>query len=81
MANLVRIPQRFFDDHEGRDLPTPTVVRATKRHYYIRRDDPAYDELLDDAEYYAGDAAPDWAEGRAIRASAKATVAAMKAAK
>ena len=51
-TNLVRIPRRFLDDHEERDLDTPEIVKSTKAHYWIRKDDPALPELVNDAEYY-----------------------------
>lgn len=50
--NLIKIPQRFMDDHAERDLETPEVIKATKTHYFIKPDDPALPELLDDAEHY-----------------------------
>jgi hypothetical protein len=56
---VVRIPTRFFDDHAERELPTPVVVRETKTHYYIAKDDPAVGELLDDARHYAHVDGPD----------------------
>jgi hypothetical protein len=49
----VRIPVAFLNDHDQRALPTPTVVKSTARHAWIRRDDPAFAELLDDARFYA----------------------------
>ena len=49
---LVKIPKMFFDDHAERDLDTPEVVEFSKTHYWIRRDDPAVDELLSDANWY-----------------------------
>ena len=49
----IRIPKMFFDDHQSRDLDTPIVYRETGKHYYIKRDDPALLELIDDANYYA----------------------------
>ena len=55
--NLIRIPTRFFEDHQERELPTPEVHKATKSHYWISADDPALPELLNDAEHYA-DMAP-----------------------
>ena len=50
---LIRIPTKFFIDHEERALPTPVVVTETKRHFWINSDDPALGELLDDAKHYA----------------------------
>lgn len=54
-----RVPKKFYDDHVGRDLPAPPVVRATGRHLYI--DDAHHDfpELVADAQYYANPWGPD----------------------
>ena len=53
MQKLIKIPQRFFSDHEDRDLPTPEVVKSTQNHFWIKADDPHLGELISDAEYYA----------------------------
>jgi len=53
MQNLIKIPQRFFRDHQDRDLETPEIVKATKTHFWIKADDPHIGELYDDADYYA----------------------------
>lgn len=76
--NLIRLPQKFFTDHWERALPTPEVVRETKSHVFVRADDPALPELLNDAEYYAHPNGPDadWLGG--LKASARATVRAIK---
>ena len=50
---LIKIPHRFLNDHEERDLPTPEIVKATTKHYWIKLDDPHIDELYSDANYYA----------------------------
>jgi hypothetical protein len=76
----IKIPKRFYDDHCDRELDAPAVVRETKAHYFIDANSEHLAELLDDAEYYGGDAAPDWAEGFGVRTSAAATVRAIKAA-
>ena len=49
----IKVPQRFIDDHDERALPTPHIVARTKKHYWIATDDPAFDELVDDAYHYA----------------------------
>lgn len=49
----VRIPRRFYDDHEARSLPTPVEQHGTKQYAWIKKDDPALGELIDDARYYA----------------------------
>lgn len=52
-ANLVKIPPRFWQDRQERDLPMPHVVRADKGGYYVDPDDPAMSDLESDADYYA----------------------------
>jgi len=74
----VRIPKRFFDDHAERGLDTPTIIGETKNHYFIRNDDPFIDELREDAEFYADDHGPDYLP-RGLKASARATLAALEA--
>lgn len=76
---LVRIPVVFYEDHLDRVLPTPTVIKSTKRNVWIDLNDPCTAELLDDAEYYAGPGGPDNCS-RGLVASARATVRAIKAA-
>ena len=49
---LIRIPTRFFDDHQERELPTPEIYKSTARHYWISADDPEIPELLSDCDYY-----------------------------
>lgn len=49
---LIRIPQRFYNDHCERDLPTPAVHKATRSHYWIDSQDPALSELYADADFY-----------------------------
>lgn len=51
----VRIGRAFYDDHEARDLPTPTAIRENSRSVWIFTTDPAYEELISDARYYASD--------------------------
>lgn len=53
MADLMRLPVKFYDDHQERDLDTPVAVRRTKRHVYVDPADPALPELVGDARYYA----------------------------
>lgn len=74
---LLRLPRRFYDDHEMRDLPTPSAVRKTKRHVFVLPDDPRLPELLSDALSYSdsGDFDPCY---RGLCMSACATVAAIQ---
>lgn len=50
----IRIPKRFLDDHEERELPTPDY-RSWRGGYVIDTDDPHFAELMDDAKYYCDD--------------------------
>lgn len=59
MEGWVRIPDRFYYDHLHRGLPTPEVQHQTKAFTWIKRDDPAIGELIDDARYYADKDGPD----------------------
>ena len=53
MTNLIKIPQRFFQDHAERDLDTPEIIKMTSTHYWIKADDPHITELYQDAKFYA----------------------------
>lgn len=68
------IPRVFFDDHAERDLPTPAVLRETKRTVTISLDDPNTPELIDDAQHYAHPDGPDLCN---LAASAKALLRAI----
>ncbi len=79
MSYLIRVPRHFFDDHWGRELPTPVIQKHTQTHYWIDSEDPALPELLNDAEFYAHPHGPDAiGDGGALKRSAKATVSAIK---
>jgi hypothetical protein len=56
---MKRIPKRFFDDHEERALPSPDIIKQNKTAYWIVDEGEGYDELLDDAKYYADSYGPD----------------------
>lgn len=71
MIRYVRIPAKFYTDHEERGLPTPKAHRTTKQAVWIYLNDPDIDELLDDARHYANDVD---ACDRGLVASARATV-------
>lgn len=55
----IAVPKRFIQDHGERDLPTPTIIEETARHYVIDDADPALPELINDAKYYADANGPD----------------------
>lgn len=78
-ASTIRLPVKFFRDHYERDLPTPSVVKETRSHVWVRSDDPAIADLRADAEHY-GDPDSFEPEYRHLRKSAQATIAALDAA-
>ena len=47
----IRIPKRFFDDHQERELPTPSYG-PWRGGYVISTLDPAFIELVSDAQHY-----------------------------
>ena len=55
---IVKLPRAFFDDHAARDLPTPAVVRSTKTYVIVQTNDPAWSDLIHDAEHYASPDGP-----------------------
>lgn len=76
----VRVPARFYDDHDERSCePECTPVKSTKSHVWISLDDPGLPELLDDARHYACPGQFDY-EYRGLVRSAEATVKAIEAA-
>lgn len=77
----IRVPAKFFDDHEDRDCePYCTVVKRTSRFVWLRPDDEGLDELLDDAKHYAEPGQfGEWGrENTSLVRSAAATVAAIQ---
>jgi len=80
MTKLIRIPWAFYIDHSERDLETPEIVKSTKRHIWIRADDPALSELRSDAAYYCHKYGPDAEYLFGLKASARATMNAINAA-
>jgi hypothetical protein len=80
-TKLIRVPAKFFGDHEDRDCePYCDPVKRSSRFVWLRPDDEGLDELLDDAKHYAF---PDMfgdEYGGLVR-SAKATVKAIESAR
>ena len=80
MEKIFKIPQRFYDDHNERDLESPAIIKETKTHYWISADDEHLNELYTDAEFYSApyvDARPgDYLWG--IVLSARATLKAIE---
>lgn len=74
----IKLPNVFYDDHLERDLPTPEDVGKAKSYVTVRADDPALHELLNDAEFYASPWGPDGEGLGGLRASARATVRAIR---
>ena len=71
MDRYVRVPAKFYTDHEERGLPTPKAHRVTKQAVWVLLTDPDTAELLDDARHYSRDVD---ACDRGLIASARATV-------
>lgn len=82
MDGLIRVPARFFNDHEDRECePFCEPVKRSRQYVWLRNDDAGLDELLDDARHYAD---PTWVMESCyfgLKRSAVATVAAIEAAK
>ena len=81
VASTVRVPAKFFNDHEERECePFCAPVKRTARYVWLRVDDPGLPELLSDAEYYGDtDGGPDAIEdGGALHRSAAATARAIR---
>jgi len=68
--DLIKIPSKFVEDHFERSLPCPETVRYNARYEWVRASDPAMDELIADAEFYADPHGPqteyDWAKKAAL---------------
>lgn len=78
----VRLPPRFFFDHQERGLPTPRVNSHRANAVIISLDDPSLSDLEADAEHYAtGISTRDFPELFGLVMSARATVRALRAAK
>ena len=80
-GETIRVPAKFFDDHEERECePFCTPVKRSSRFVWLRPDDEGLAELLDDAKHYSDDdGGPFGYEGcAAMRRSAAATVEAIE---
>lgn len=62
------IPRSFFDDHQERDLATPSVIASGSYGYRIDADDRALPNLICDAQFYAEDDGPTGWYSRAAKA-------------
>lgn len=54
-SRVIKLPATFFNDYEERELPTPNVVRRSSRFVWIKLDDGALSDLLQDARWYASE--------------------------
>lgn len=81
--SLVRVPAKFFDDHEERECePFCEPVKRSSRYVWLLPSDPGLDELLSDAKHYADEWGPDEVgDDGGLKRSAAATVKAIEAAK
>ena len=75
--NTFDIPKSFYDYRSEHGLPSPTVVKTTKRHYRIRLADPATAELLSDALHFEPDTKA-FPHLMGLKASARSTVRAIE---
>jgi hypothetical protein len=72
----LRLPRKFYEDHEERDLPSGTVLSRTQKRVLIEADQDTVDEILSDAKYYSNEWGPDCIE-RSLKVSALNTVKAI----
>lgn len=82
-AKLIRVPAKFFDDHEERECePFCEPVKRTDRFVWLAPTDAGLDELLSDARHYSDEWGPDAIDdGGGLKRSAAATVKAIEAAR
>ena len=80
MSVRIRIPFRFYQDHQERDLDTPVNYAKSKSYAIIDSDDPALPELISDASFYADQVMCGelWESCRGVVLSARATLKAIR---
>lgn len=49
---VIKLPQRFYDDHRDRDLPSGAEVRRTKSHVNVDVTVGELAEIRSDAQHY-----------------------------
>lgn len=76
----ISLPRYFYWDHHERDLPTPKMLIGNRAHIIVAADDPALQDLLDDAKHYASPNGPDQLPP-GLKSSARATVRAIEKAR
>ena len=80
MSYIIKIPQRFYDDHRYRECgQSGKILKKYASHYLVELDQEAWDDLYSDADYYGMDN-PDedlWQNYRGVVLSARATLKVM----
>lgn len=51
--HTIKLPAMFYEDHEGRELPSGDVLKRGKRLVTVQCDDETLDEIESDAKHYA----------------------------
>ena len=74
----VTVPTLFYDDHVMRELAAGHVVKAGRYVTTVWLDTVALDDLIGDADYYAGFSGEDYSWNRSTCDSAKRTLAALR---
>lgn len=73
----VKVPARFYNDHEERELPSGTVIKGNSHRITVELDKEELHELLSDARYYSDPHGP--YVDAALRRSAQRTVKILEA--
>jgi hypothetical protein len=76
----ITLPYRFVEDHAARALPVGRVLRQTKREVTLMLDRAAWNDMLGDADYYAGFTGEDRKWNLGLCTSAAAVLRRMRAA-
>ena len=76
----VKVPATFYYDHVSRDLTAGKILKEYATKLLVELNKESYDELLNDAEYYADGGGGLGSEFRGLISSAQATVRALEAA-
>lgn len=76
---VVDLPKRFYADHLQRDLSGGLIERETSKGYRVRLDREAYEDLVGDADYYAGFTGDDRRDNLGLCTSAAATLKRLRA--
>lgn len=73
-CTAIKVPTLFYEDHVERDLASGIVVRRGPRVTEIIVDEVVIDDLLGDADLYAGFTDVDYRENRSVCDSARSTL-------